>query len=114
VSRALLTAVLAAGLAACALDRPRPTIEPANVGDVPRERAGECAQVCAKLGMRLSAVVVMMNSAGCVCEPPAPAPGVPVGATSAAAGGTAIAAAEAAAAEALWYAASSKQPQRRP
>jgi hypothetical protein len=36
---------------------------------LPKERATECADHCASLDMRLSAVVVIMNKAGCVCEP---------------------------------------------
>lgn len=35
----------------------------------PRERATECHDYCGALDMRLAAVVVMMNHAGCVCEP---------------------------------------------
>lgn len=35
----------------------------------PKERVRECEQVCTDVGMKLGAFVVMMNSAGCVCEP---------------------------------------------
>jgi hypothetical protein len=75
-------------------------VSPASVGTLPRKRATECAQTCAQLGMRLSAMVVMMNSAGCVCEPIASAPNAAAGGASAAAGGSSIAAAQAAAAAA--------------
>ncbi|WP_426750374.1 hypothetical protein [Myxococcus sp. Y35] len=36
---------------------------------VPKERAAECRTICTDLDMKLGAVVVIMNSAGCVCEP---------------------------------------------
>ena len=36
---------------------------------LPRERADECRAHCAGLDMELGAVVIMMNHAGCVCEP---------------------------------------------
>ncbi|MFP2908138.1 hypothetical protein ACLESD_24410, partial [Pyxidicoccus sp. 3LFB2] len=45
------------------------TTQTAAMGDVPKERATECRQICTDLDMRLSAVVVIQNSAGCVCEP---------------------------------------------
>lgn len=35
---------------------------------VPRHTARRCARHCSGLGMRLGAVVIIMNSAGCVCE----------------------------------------------
>jgi hypothetical protein len=108
-----MTKRLGLGLLALSFSACMPAVAPANSGDVPRERATECASVCTKLGMRLSAVVVMMNSAGCVCEPlppgasaPPPTPALPGAApaapgASAAAGGVSIAAAQAAAATAL-------------
>lgn len=34
----------------------------------PKERVTECEQICTGVGMKLSALVVIMNSAGCVCE----------------------------------------------
>jgi hypothetical protein len=45
-------------LALCCATSCRMNVQPASVGDVPPERAGECVQVCRTLGMRLSAVVV--------------------------------------------------------
>ena len=64
---------------------------PAN--SVPREAAGECAKHCGTLGMTLSAMVVIANMTGCVCEPTgkrsATAQSEPGGAV--AAGGAAIA-----------------------
>ncbi len=36
---------------------------------VPVERANECREICAQLSMQMSAVVVISNMAGCVCEP---------------------------------------------
>jgi hypothetical protein len=59
---------------------------------VSHERANECQRICYDLGMRLSAMVVMMNSAGCVCEPPQQRAAAPTGGASAAAGGSTIAA----------------------
>ena len=65
---------------------------------LPMERATECRQLCEQIDMRMSAVVIIMNSAGCVCEPK-PAEGTNAALTGAAAasGGAIIqAAAEAA------------------
>jgi hypothetical protein len=42
---------------------------PATSRPVPRERADECRAHCSSLGMELSAMVIMMNAAGCVCQP---------------------------------------------
>ncbi|QRK11202.1 hypothetical protein JQX13_14670 [Archangium violaceum] len=36
---------------------------------VPKERATECVAHCNDLDMKLSAVVIISSSAGCVCEP---------------------------------------------
>lgn len=36
---------------------------------LPKERASECATHCAGLDMKLAAVVIISNSAGCVCAP---------------------------------------------
>lgn len=36
---------------------------------VPKERATECVAHCDGLDMKLSAVVIISSSAGCVCEP---------------------------------------------
>jgi len=63
----------------------------ATAFEVPKERATECASVCQNLGMQLSAMVVIMSSAGCVCEP-VRAPGEKQAGASAAAGGALIAA----------------------
>jgi hypothetical protein len=59
---------------------------------VTHERATECERICYDLGMRLSAMVVMMNSAGCVCEPLQQRAAGQTGGASAAAGGSTIAA----------------------
>jgi hypothetical protein len=58
-SRAL---AIVLGLVGCSVNK-------AITVDLPPERAEECKRNCEKLGMRLGAVVLMMNSAGCVCEP---------------------------------------------
>jgi hypothetical protein len=41
----------------------------ATTFSVPKERATECVANCAELDMKLAAVVIISNSAGCVCEP---------------------------------------------
>lgn len=62
--------------------------------ETPRERATECENVCRGLGLELSAVVVIMNSAGCVCEKARGSS--PSAGGSAASGGAVVAAVEAA------------------
>jgi hypothetical protein len=37
--------------------------------EIPRERATECQDICSKLDLQMAAVVVIMNTTGCVCEP---------------------------------------------
>jgi len=65
----------------------------------PKERVTECVQLCTDVGLKMTALVVMMGHAGCVCEPSTAQPGSsPAAAASTAAGGTVIAAAAAAAA----------------
>jgi hypothetical protein len=59
MKRLVLVCLLVAGCATAAATR----------RSVPRERADECRANCASLGMELSAMVIMMNSAGCVCQP---------------------------------------------
>jgi hypothetical protein len=78
-------------LSSCSIQRA------ARVSDVSADRATECVEVCQKLGMHLTAMVVMMSSAGCVCEPGL-AESASAGGASAAAGGSTIAATQAAAA----------------
>ncbi|HLL23141.1 MAG TPA: hypothetical protein VK427_13465 [Kofleriaceae bacterium] len=98
------TTSLLAGAAWLALTGCYQPIESATTLEVPRERANECVAVCHQLGMRMTAMVVITDRAGCVCEPePAHVPSSP-GAPSAAAGtapGGAVSAAAAAAAEAV-------------
>ena len=45
------------------------TTASATLGPVPRERATECVSHCEALGMKLTAMVIISSSAGCVCEP---------------------------------------------
>ena len=67
--------------------------------NIPKERVTECEQVCTNVGMKLGAFVVMMNSAGCVCEPiTPPAVSAPSAGAGALSGGATIAATAAAAA----------------
>lgn len=37
--------------------------------EIPRERTTECMEICTKLDLQMSAVVVVLNTTGCVCEP---------------------------------------------
>ena len=53
--------------------------------ELPRERTDECVQACTSLGLQMSAVVVIADKVGCVCEPGAKA-GLGSNATSAAGG----------------------------
>lgn len=58
---------------------------------LPMERATECRQLCEQIDMKLSAVVIIMNSAGCVCEPkPAEGTNAAVTGAAAASGGAII------------------------
>ena len=62
----------------------------------PKERVTECEQVCTNVGLKFSALVVIANSAGCVCEPKsAPTASTTKAGASAASGGAVIAAAAA-------------------
>ena len=45
------------------------TTAPATTATLPKERATECKAHCHALDMELGAVVVVMNSTGCVCTP---------------------------------------------
>jgi hypothetical protein len=45
---------------------------PATTVSLPKKRADECRKHCKTLDMELGAVVIVMNSAGCVCEPKRP------------------------------------------
>ncbi len=40
----------------------------ASTVPTPKERVTECEEICTGVGMKLSALVVIMSSAGCVCE----------------------------------------------
>lgn len=52
-----------------ALVAPGCAVHSAAIYSPPPERATECRSYCGALDMRLAAVVIIMNSAGCVCEP---------------------------------------------
>jgi len=60
---------------------------------LPKERALECKAHCEAIDMKLAALVLIMNHAGCVCEPRAASASLSGGA-AAAAGGATIAALE--------------------
>ena len=57
---------------------------------LPRELAGECSSNCEKLDMRMSAVVIIINSAGCVCEPKTTTASPPTAGSATVAAGAAI------------------------
>lgn len=74
--------------------------------EIPRERTTECQEICTKLDLQMAAVVVVLNTTGCVCEPrTARAPATPVSSLASPAeestrktthtGGAAVAAAQA-------------------
>jgi hypothetical protein len=72
-----------------------PPVSRATYGEIPRDFAAQCSTTCAYLGMRMSSVVLIANSGGCVCVPldePIGGPGASASAT--AAGGAVIVAAE--------------------
>ena len=86
--------VLALALAGCAVNKAALAVS--------KDLAADCAKHCDTLEMRLTAVVVVAGSGGCVCEPrsaPATQDATRTGAAGAAAGG-AVVAAQAAAAQA--------------
>jgi hypothetical protein len=69
------------------------TVAPvASLSHVPSDTAQECQSICQGIGLELSAVVIVRNSAGCVCEKSPRAANASSGA--AAASGAVIAAAE--------------------
>jgi hypothetical protein len=82
MKRLLLSVALAAG---CAI---APPVSPLMT--VPPDTAQKCMNVCATMGLTMSAVVVVANNSGCVCEP-APGAGPRAGGASAAAAGALIA-----------------------
>jgi len=61
--------------------------------DTPKERVAECEQICTDVGLRMSALVVIMNASGCVCERPGAPSASREGAAAATGGGAAIIAA---------------------
>ncbi|WP_342381378.1 hypothetical protein NVS55_17160 [Myxococcus stipitatus] len=45
-------------------------VAPAANLAVPKERVSECKTICTDIGMELGSVVIIRNSAGCVCQMP--------------------------------------------
>ncbi|AGC44742.1 hypothetical protein MYSTI_03430 [Myxococcus stipitatus DSM 14675] len=45
-------------------------VAPAANLAVPKERVSECKTICTDIGMELGSVVIIRNSAGCVCQVP--------------------------------------------
>lgn len=83
---ALFALSLSVFLSGCAIGRAA-----SPLAEIPRERATECQDICTKLGLRMSAVVIIMNNAGCVCEPggtPVPAGGAVSGVATRGGGAT--------------------------
>jgi hypothetical protein len=68
------------------------TTSKATLGTTPKERVTECQNLCREVGLQMSALVVIMSSAGCVCQVVSSSAGAP----AAISGGAVIAAAEAA------------------
>ncbi|HTO99002.1 MAG TPA: hypothetical protein VMK66_18255 [Myxococcales bacterium] len=85
----VIAAFLAAG---CVTARPL-----GSFTTLPPDTPKECTRLCQSMGLLLTAVVVVADSAGCVCEAQ-PGTARPAGATAAASGGAVIAARAAAAA----------------
>jgi len=56
--------------------------------DVPPDAARTCYDQCASIGLRMSAVAIMANNVGCVCQPP----GAPIASNRGQSGGTGAAA----------------------
>jgi hypothetical protein len=64
--RTLSIVLLVGALAAC-----RPVNKPIESGsELPSDSAQVCSAHCDSLGLQMSAVVVILNSVGCVCQPP--------------------------------------------
>src|SRR5215475_9655646 len=66
--RELWLALAALSLTACMAP-----VGTSGVVSVPPDAAQSCAQHCQTIGMRLTAVAIMANNVGCVCQSPAPA-----------------------------------------
>src|SRR4029434_3879545 len=60
-------------LAALSLTACMAPVGTSGVVSVPPDAAQSCAQHCQTIGMRLTAVAIMANNVGCVCQSPAPA-----------------------------------------
>jgi hypothetical protein len=69
MTRALsvFTALLVSSLLVGCMPAP---VGAAGFSSVPTDGASQCADQCGKMGLRLSAVAVMANHVGCVCEVP--------------------------------------------
>jgi hypothetical protein len=75
-------------LAALSLTACMAPVGTSGVISVPPAAAQTCAQHCQTIGMRLTAVAIMANNVGCLCQSPAPA-GSAAGSSSRAAPGSA-------------------------
>src|SRR4029453_6246104 len=74
-------------LAALSLTACMAPVGTSGVISVPPDAAQSCAQQCQTIGMRLTAVAIMANNVGCVCQSPGPA-GSAAGSSSRAAPGS--------------------------
>jgi hypothetical protein len=60
-------------LAALSLTACMAPVGTSGVVSVPPDAAQSCTRHCQTIGMRLTAVAIMANNVGCVCQSPAPA-----------------------------------------
>src|SRR5215472_8389080 len=74
-------------LAALSLTACMAPVGTSGVISVPPDAAQSCARHCQTIGMRLTAVAIMANNVGCVCQSPAPT-GSAAGSSSRAAPGS--------------------------
>jgi hypothetical protein len=84
--RSLVAVALMISLAGCAISKAAQTT-------VSKDLAADCNKHCASLDMRLTAVVIVANQGGCVCEPTS-SPASNTSRAGATAGGGAFAAIE--------------------
>ena len=54
---------------------------------VPEDAATTCSQQCSNIGLTMTAVAIMANNVGCVCQPRSSSPATTTATQSAAAGG---------------------------
>src|SRR5262245_49747705 len=75
-------------LAALSLTACMAPVGTSGIVSVPPDAAQSCAQQCRTIGMQLTAVAIMANNVGCVCQYPAPAGSAPGSSSRATPGST--------------------------